>query len=215
MTPVPASGVRVGPLARQWLFTGPTAARDFGEWSHSWFNGSEQNGVPTSAGCARLVRAGVALELRGGVGASINTNPKDAARPGFQFAAGYLEWDVLFSTIEGSQPTINYHSAQGASNGTPVPGQHLGRFIKVGVHRTTTRVDVYFDATHERGFAIQDGAAPHYLVANVGARGWSAVWDTGQHWPTTGEDDDAEDYGPGPGAPDGVYLTVRAVRAWR
>lgn len=71
---------------------------DTSKWSRSWFNGSTQNGVITDPANVAVIAGNLELTLSssGVRGASINTNPSDAASPGFTFGYGYAEARVLF-----------------------------------------------------------------------------------------------------------------------
>lgn len=205
----PVSGVLVGSQAAKFDFVNDASA--LGRLSRSWFNGNSQNNIGTDPNNVVQTSNGIELWLRNGKGASINSNPQDAARPGVTFQKGYMEVLATFATLEGQQPSINYHSSNGADNGPSVNGNWLGAPHYFGINRDS-QGNVYYDKILERSYTIRDNDAPHYFVANVGANGWCAVWATGFNWPGDGEDDVAEDYGSGRG--DGLYLTLHSVTFW-
>jgi len=133
-----------------------------------------------------------------GKGALVATNPKDgvAGHAGASFGLGFFEARILFpgacgTTIQNwpawwttgqswpshgendiAEPLAgtmhsNYHSpAKNTAAG--IPGCWAGQFHTYGLHRKASRNDVYFDGRLVHSYATADGAAPHFLVINVG-----------------------------------------------
>jgi hypothetical protein len=168
----PYADLPVGDLIAFYDFVNdPTA---FGKLSHSWFNGAPQNGVPTSPLNAVQGPNGIDLWLRNGVGASINTNVEDAAKPGAAFGQGVMQVYATMSSILKGPFTINYHGANGANNGPSVTGNWLDAPHYFTEQRVGSDLTVIYDRTVERTVPVTDGDAPHYFVANVGANFWVA-----------------------------------------
>lgn len=176
-------------------------ALDTSRWAPSWFQGSTQNDVATSAANVSVSGGLLRLTLASSTsGASINTAPNDVSPNPFTFSYGYAEariyfpgdgttiynWPAWWTTglawpgngendiAEGlGTMTVNYHSSAGASNQGTVPGIWSNAFHTYGLHRQPGWCDVYYDGVWVKGYATNDGGAPHCLILNIG-RAWGA-----------------------------------------
>jgi hypothetical protein len=133
-----------------------------------------------------------------GNGALVTTNPKDgvAGHAGAAFGLAFYEARIHFpgscrtrisnwpawwtggqswpgtgendiaESLSGVMHS-NYHSQAGNFN-RPIPGCWAGKYHTYGLHRLAGRNDVYFDGRLVHSYATADGAAPHFLILNVG-----------------------------------------------
>lgn len=163
-------------------------------WASSWFNGSSQNGVKTSPSAVSVANGLCTLNLVSTtIGASINTNPDDSATTGFTFGVNtYVEWraqmpldawaalwtdgqnwptdgEIDIVEILSNKPTSNYHSNAGGNGGGPESTSYGTGFHTFGVERLDGTNNIYWDGVLIRSYATDDGGAPHYLIANIGA----------------------------------------------
>ena len=78
---------------------------DTSKWSPSWFGGGTMNNVSTSPANVTESNGVLSLTLSSPtVGALVDTNPSDAAHPGFTFTYGFVEARIWFP---GSGQTID------------------------------------------------------------------------------------------------------------
>jgi len=141
-----------------------------------------------------------------GKGALVSTNPGDgvAGHAGATFGLGFYEARILFpgtcgTTIHNwpawwttgqswpghgendiAEPLSgtmhsNYHSPS-TNTTASIPGCWAGQFHTYGLHRKAGRNDIYFDGRLVQSYATRDGAAPHFLVINVGYWSGSPVY---------------------------------------
>ena len=183
-------------LAFEDLFSGTSL--DTSKWAASWFNGGSQNNVATSAANVTISGGNLILTKSSStIGASVNTNPSDAATTGYQYNTGVVEARILFpgngtqiynwaawwttgqnwpttgendiaEVLSAGNMTVNYHSASGAHNQGSVPGYWGDAFHIYTLHRKATSSDVYYDGTLVKSYATDDSSAPQYMVINVG-----------------------------------------------
>ncbi|WP_307427443.1 glycoside hydrolase family 16 protein [Pseudarthrobacter defluvii] len=140
-----------------------------------------------------------------GQGALVATNPNDgvAGHTGASFGLGFYEARILFpgtcTTIHNwpawwttgqswplhgendiAEPLSgtmhsNYHSPS-RNITVSIPGCWAGEFHTYGLHRKAGRNDIYFDGVLIQSYSTQDGAAPHFLIINVGSWSGSQVF---------------------------------------
>jgi hypothetical protein len=198
--PAPNAPITVGAVIFQDYF----ASLDTTKWAPDWFGPNNvQNNVACNPANVSVFGGVAALKLSSHTaGALMSTNPNGGANPGFQFSYGYAEAKISFpgrgSTIynwpafwtngqnwatdgeidvaEGlGTLTSNYHSAAGADNSGPVPGNWGGTWHTYGVNRQPGKNDIYWDGQLVRSYATYDAGSPHYLVLNNGRASGRAV----------------------------------------
>jgi hypothetical protein len=184
-------------------FNGTTL--DTNKWSRSWFGGSRANRVKTDPANVSVGGGHLSLKLsNAGTGALVSSNPKDAARTGYEFRTGYVEARISFPgkakvlhnfpswwTTGQSWPatgendiaevikgklTSNYHSSSGAHPQGAIPGYWGEKFHTYGLWRKTNLSEVYVDGVRVKSFRTDDGNALQYLVLNVGKANTSTVY---------------------------------------
>lgn len=74
--------------------------------------------------------------------------------------------------------TVNYHSPSGSHNQGTIPGTWSNAYHTYGVHRQSTRADVYWDGAIVKSYSTDDNGVGEHLIFNVGA-GNTAVYGAG------------------------------------
>lgn len=184
-------------------FNGTTL--DTGKWSSSWFGGGTMNKVKTNPANVSVGGGNLSLKLSdAGTGALVSSNPKDAAKTGYEFRTGYTEARISFpgnGTVLHNWPawwttgqswpatgendiaevlkgklTSNYHSGSGTHNQGTIAGNWGNEYHTYGLWRKGNLSEVYVDGVKVKSFPTDDGNAPQYLVLNVGKASTSTAY---------------------------------------
>jgi hypothetical protein len=197
--PLPASGVKVGPLRFRDEFAGTTL--DASRWKA--MQGWNINNVTTSAANVAVSGGSLILALSStSTGAAVSSARSDGAGVnGYQRAVGdYTEARVYFPG-SSSQPifnwpgwwssgpswpaagehdiaeglggtlTVNYHGTTNSKNYGTVPGVWQNAFHTYGLHRKPWSADVYWDGVLVKSYPTGDNGVGQSLIVNVGKSG--------------------------------------------